>query len=379
MELIWLKITINIICSQFAVLMFAKIENRNEKKYHDYRLFQVMLITIIFLLVLHSISLLLNGSKDSLSRIVLRSSISLLFPASTFLAMTYAIYIEVTLNRTYRPKTFWIIPYIIPLIFIFIINIVSVFTEWLFKFDESGYYQPGNYIYIPIILSFCYVFAAIYKIIIKKKTMDKMEFSNLVTVPIPMIVAGSLQSFLQTYPILLPGCVLSLFLVFSNIQHRRLSFDHLTGAYNRQKLEEFLAYLSENSKTTGKPFSAMLADVNHFKNINDTFGHIEGDKALITVVELMRSGIRNVDFLARYAGDEFVIVFPDCDEKKMDKIISRIKHKFIEHSAKKTKYSLSISIGASVFNPLSDTKPENFIKKLDGIMYENKKDFHRNG
>ena len=373
---IWLKITINIICSQFAVLMLAKIQNKKEKQLLDYRLFTAMLITISFLLVVHSIALITNGSESIIGHIILRISVSVLIPGAAFLAMIYAIHIEKITNKILRGRNHLLIPYFFPLIIIIGLNTASEYTGWFFIFDDNGYFQTGRFLYIPIILSFSYIIFALALVVKRRKSMNAREYVNIFSVPIPMIVAASLQSFYQEIPILLPGCVLSLFLVFSNIQERRLSFDHLTGAYNRQTLDEFLDMMIEDSKGSGKPFAALLADVNKFKYINDNYGHTEGDTALVKVVKTIRAEIRHNDFLARYAGDEFVVVFPNCEEDELDSIVNRIKKSFSELFIPENKYSLSISIGASVFSADNDHDSEVYIKRLDSMMYQDKKKYH---
>ena len=369
----WLKITINIICSQFAVLMLAKIENKREKHLPDYRLFELMLISICILLISHSLVLLTNGSTAGIRLVLLRISVSVLFPMAGIMVMTYAIYIDKLVNSEKRRPVSWFFPYFIPLFLIVGFNIASEYTGWFFGFDELGYFHTGRFIYIPIILCFGYVFSAMIMVLKHKKNMNSREYANLLSVPIPMIVAGSLQSFFNEYPILLPGCALSLFLVFSNIQERRLSYDHLTGAYNRQKLDEFLEGMMESARRTGKGFSAFLADVNQFKSINDNFGHSEGDRALITVVNTIQKEIRSNDFLARYAGDEFVAVFPSCSDKELVEIVSRIHQRFSAFTDRTNRYPLGISIGAAVFDPHLDGDPDQYIKRLDNLMYIEKK------
>jgi len=371
----WLKITTDFICSQFAILMLVKIANKKERHLRDYKLFKIMLITICVLFLAHSITLLTNGNKTGLLHILLGICLFILFPATSFMTMSYAIYIEIITNKFSRYMKYWILLYLIPFLVSIILNTISEYTGWFFYLDYTGNIKKGPYIAVPILISFSYIFVAMLTIVKRRRQMNRSEFINLISVPLPMFIAGTIQSYVQEVPILLPGFVLSLFLIFSNIQERRLSFDHLTGAYNRQKLDEFLDMMIENTRCTGRNFSALLADVNKFKSINDTYGHTEGDKALIAVVETMKAEIRNNDFLARYAGDEFVVIFPDCKEIEIANIIKRINQRFSVLS-EKNKYPLSISIGSSSFNTEFDTDSEKYIKRLDDLMYKNKKEFH---
>jgi len=374
---IWLKITINFICSQFALIMLVKIANKKEKHLNDYKLFKIMLITICVLLLAHSLALFTNGTIEGTKHIILGICMFILFPTTAFMTMIYAIYIEIITSKITRHTKYYISLYSIPFILSVGLNTASEYTGWFFFFDDNGCIQKGPYLAVPIIISFSYIFAAMLTVVKRRKQLNRSEFFNLLSIPLPMFIAGTIQSYVQEIPILLPGCVLSLFLIFSIIQERRLSFDHLTGAYNRQKLDEFLEIMIENTSSTGKKFSALLADVNKFKSINDTYGHTEGDKALIAVVDTIKSEIRNNDFLARYAGDEFVVLFPNCKEAELANIIDRIHQKFALRTSLENKYPLSISIGADSFRTGVDIDAEQFIKRLDALMYQNKKEFHK--
>lgn len=104
---------------------------------------------------------------------------------------------------------------------------------------------------------------------------------------------------------------------FSAMQ-RRLQTDYLTGLPNRYALEQFLQAAIEayEGQERGIPFALLFIDINDFKLINDRFGHDAGDQALIELSMRLRTHIRKNDFVARYAGDEFVIALNDVQSKK---------------------------------------------------------------
>ncbi len=87
--------------------------------------------------------------------------------------------------------------------------------------------------------------------------------------------------------------------------------DPLTGAFNRRYLEAHLPRMLTRSSQTYKPLSVMIVDIDHFKKINDTYGHGAGDVALKTVVDRIMGAVRPSDFVARMGGEEFVIVMPE--------------------------------------------------------------------
>lgn len=98
----------------------------------------------------------------------------------------------------------------------------------------------------------------------------------------------------------------------ANEENRRLSItDPLTGAYNRRYLMEQLPREIERAARYGRQLSVIMCDVDHFKKINDTHGHLAGDEVLKWFVEHLKAGVRTCDWVARYGGEEFVIVLPE--------------------------------------------------------------------
>jgi diguanylate cyclase (GGDEF)-like protein len=110
-------------------------------------------------------------------------------------------------------------------------------------------------------------------------------------------------------------------------------YDGLTGVYNRTKFNEFVLYEIERSTRVKHSFSCILLDIDHFKKVNDTYGHLVGDEILITLVKTMQKYIRTTDKFARWGGEEFVILLVDTSDKealviaqKLRKIVEKIQH-----------------------------------------------------
>ncbi|MFU8883513.1 MAG: GGDEF domain-containing protein, partial [Rhodobacterales bacterium] len=89
--------------------------------------------------------------------------------------------------------------------------------------------------------------------------------------------------------------------------------DPLTGLYNRRYALPHLTRMTEQASRSGRRFAVMLADLDHFKAINDRFGHAAGDAVLVEVAHRLRSNLRAVDLVARIGGEEFLIALPDTD------------------------------------------------------------------
>jgi diguanylate cyclase (GGDEF)-like protein len=100
--------------------------------------------------------------------------------------------------------------------------------------------------------------------------------------------------------------------------------DPLTGLYNRRYFLEMVSREFERSQRTGTTVSLLMVDVHHFKQVNDLCGHLRGDQILVMVAQRLKSALRSVDFIARYGGDEFIILLVACDESEAPMVARRI-------------------------------------------------------
>ncbi|ARJ67812.1 response regulator [Magnetospirillum sp. ME-1] len=103
-------------------------------------------------------------------------------------------------------------------------------------------------------------------------------------------------------------------LALKSVELERASItDTLTGLFNRRRLDEAYAHELDRAQRYAKPVSLIISDVDHFKSVNDTHGHQTGDDVLKTIAGLLRSGVRAVDIVGRWGGEEFLVICPDTD------------------------------------------------------------------
>ena len=146
--------------------------------------------------------------------------------------------------------------------------------------------------------------------------------------------------------------------------------DKLTGIYNRLKLDESLHIEIERSKRYSTDVSVIIIDLDNFKSINDTYGHLQGDKALVKTTEILKINIRKTDILGRWGGEEFMLICPNTDKKSAitlaQKLRSALENYPFENIGKQ-----SASFGVTQFK--KDEDIESFIYRADEALFSAKR------
>ena len=127
---------------------------------------------------------------------------------------------------------------------------------------------------------------------------------------------------------------------------RVAAIDSVTGLFNRRHFETRLQGEVQRVHRQQQPLSLLMVDIDDFKRINDTFGHIEGDQALRTVAELMRGGVRIFDVCARYGGEEFAILMPGASLETAAQVAERIRRR-VHQRFRQDPVGVTISVGVA--------------------------------
>jgi diguanylate cyclase (GGDEF)-like protein/PAS domain S-box-containing protein len=151
-------------------------------------------------------------------------------------------------------------------------------------------------------------------------------------------------------------------------------FDGLTGAFNRGYGLGLLSRELKFARRRKTPFLLVYIDVDDFKNINDTFGHGEGDQVLKKVVKLLKSTLRDVDIICRMGGDEFLLIFPESSFNDVPLIRERLDKNLEKLNQTLNKsYNIGFSIGISCYDPDRPQSIDELISIADKNMYKEKK------
>lgn len=150
--------------------------------------------------------------------------------------------------------------------------------------------------------------------------------------------------------------------------------DGLTGLFNRSKLDAILSDQLARFGRNKRPFSVMMIDVDHFKTLNDNFGHVVGDEILIAVARILANSIRSIDFAARYGGDEFVIILTETMTDAAIKTAERIRAQVAEVGSKLKDHKVTITLSIGITHcQIEDKTPTILLARVDSALYEAKK------
>ncbi|MDX9796564.1 MAG: bifunctional diguanylate cyclase/phosphodiesterase [Arcobacteraceae bacterium] len=152
--------------------------------------------------------------------------------------------------------------------------------------------------------------------------------------------------------------------------------DPLTGLFNQRVFNDFMAYETKRAKRHDYSFALMVIDCDNFKSINDNHGHAFGDLFLQTIAKVLEEEKRDEDIVARYGGDEFTVILPECNENGAVTVANRIAQKIAQTKLEAptgNKIGLTISIGISVY-PQHTTSQKDMFMIADSMMYHAKEE-----
>ncbi|TGE31408.1 GGDEF domain-containing protein [Desulfosporosinus sp. Sb-LF] len=355
------------------ILIYINAYNRAEKVFMHYKLFIDLIIINMALIIVDIMGWVFNGLPGSMN-IIYNMGFNLLLyimaPMAPSLCMIYANF------HVFRDEKRIIKLKRVLKVFLVVnaaISIMSLFTGWFFSVDAGNIYHRGEYFWVHVAYCYLLIGYSFFFVILNRSLIEKRNYFSLLLFFLPQTVGTTIQMFYYGVSYNWIGMMLSLLIVYFNIQDRGLKTDYLTGVYNRRESDGYIQAKIRNSTGT-KSFSAILIDLDEFKSINDRFGHETGDAALKDAVSIIRKSLRLNDFIARVGGDEFVIILDIYSREMLEQAVKRITdnvEKFNKDSPKP--YKISFSIGYDIYDINSELKSDEFFNHIDMLMYDHKK------
>lgn len=367
-----LGVTTNIIALFLLMIItiycFRTIPIKNKKNRSFYLLFGMSFIEVSTHLITTVIQYYNFFGNNTLGVIMY----SFVFTVNCFYLIAWTIYLIQKLKNKHILKGRYFknaIILSIPVILLLVLSIVNMFTPVFFSFINFVYERKVLY-NLNTIIPICYLLYAILLFIKannKKRVYLEIPFVELL---LPVVVAHILEELILGLCVIPLGNVVTLMiLVFNNMQEN-LSVDKLTGLYTRKELFDYLEGIVD-SKDKRKRIMGIMLDLNDFKAINDNYGHLVGDDALMNFGHIVRNSIPHHASGFRYAGDEFIIIVKSSDENEADNIAKKVSDNLLKANEKgDKKYKLSAACGSAVLE--ENETITDFIERMDQGMYQDK-------
>lgn len=259
----------------------------------------------------------------------------------------------------------------IPLIINFIIVFLSPFFGFAFFVNQDNVYYRGSLFLLAAAITYFYLICSLVLILLYRKNVLKQDFLPLFIWSILPLIGGLLQSLFYGLLLMWSCAAFSFIIVYSLLQQRMIHIDRMTGVWTRDSFDNYIATIDLLNDTD--KLGVIFLDIDGLKHINDKFGHLEGDYAIKTSTKLIERAIRKNDIVARFGGDEFVILLDGASKPILEKVIERIKEGFREYNETSHKsYRLECSIGGDIMNADFNSFDQ-FLHHVDNLMYCNKK------
>lgn len=365
-----------IFCILFSIGIIVKA-NKNVGTDLQMRHFRGMALFFIVYLISDSWWALGQGGMVPFNRTLNKVANATGLVAVALLTLGWCIFViyRIDQNRSKNFKLLIMMHYAAAIIDIIII-ITSVFTGFYFYVDEKDIFQFADgyvlhLVFIVIQLFGSGIYSFVQSFSNKQVKLRKEYRLPLLFIIIPT-VAAVLEGILPLCPIVPLGTYLPIQLAFLEIQSSEIYSDALTGLNNRRRMEMFLQDMIHNASDEN-PFRIHIIDVNDFKQVNDKFGHIAGDRAL----QLVADALRNVSdrfhgFCARYGGDEFVLIAGE--DVKVQELIQNEVNSLRENCADLIP-QITVCTGSAVCRSGAMTATQ-LIAKADEQLYIQKEIYH---
>ena len=369
MNLSFSVLTANII----SILLIGTLylANRQKAEYdRDMRLLQQIMVTIGIANISDCCVYYLAGSSNIVIKVLVFLSGSGLFLGNVMIGYLWAKFIMVHMNIPFSDirrniyRTIGLIS--------IVLLVINIFYPLVFSVSDGRYQRGFAYIIFLIFAAF-YILDSLYLYVKRVKKNGSLKLFPVHIFLIPVILGVVIQAFFVEIAITWTSIAISVAGIMTALKNEIIFTDCLTGLYNRVYLE-FLHKRACNKKDCW--VSGIMIDLNGFKQINDNYGHAEGDLALCIVADLLRKSFSEYGVVTRYAGDEFVIMLNTTDDQLIQKIIKSAKKNFVTENEKNDKpYQLSASMGYAITN-LSNETIDDFMNRIDEQMYQDKMKYY---
>lgn len=356
-----------------ALMIILLISNRVNTRnvFFDEKLFFHMVVMTLLLCLIETATFCLDGRTFAGARRLSILLNSALYLVDVSFAYLWTIYIDYKLfEDLHRLRRVWL-PLGLPAAAAVLLSLSNLFFPVLFTVSPDNIYARTSLVCIPYAVSYGYLIYSVVLVYRYRRRARKYLFLPVLIFLAPIFLGSVLQFLFYGLSLIWVSVAVGMVSLYINIQNEASWVDPLTGLYNRQYLSRFLLSNPER-QPSGQLLGGILLDVDAFKAINDTYGHMCGDAALRDVGGLLHSLPLPGGFAARYAGDEFILVQLVDSEEEITAVAQELRQRTEAFNrTHRRPYHLSFSMGCSLWRPGENL--DTFFRHMDERMYEEKR------
>ena len=264
-----------------------------------------------------------------------------------------------------------------------VLNMAAVVIDQLFGlhllYNFSGHeYVRGDFFMIRGTLLLIFIVLLVAYVIIFRKDIPERYRDSLTMLPTVSLFGAMVQIFFTNLNTTYAGISVGCLVLFFFLQSRDINIDYLTGLLNRRGIDLKLEEAIRSSQITGKPFPAIMMDVDHFKQINDCKGHNAGDEMLQETAQILVHVFGSGASIGRFGGDEFCVIPGELTTQNevLDKIVKARAELSELRQADRWPEDVDLSCGFMFYDPADHLTMKEFQEMIDIRMYEEKQKHH---
>lgn len=366
---VFLRFDISFFSVALLLLIFITIRLRNDTRNIAYRLFQRLIFINILMLMLEVVSWQFDGLPGTFNYYTNYISNMLFAWSAPLITCFWCAYIDYhmfhSMDRIKR-RWFYLQPMMINTLFI----TINFFTPFIFSVDQNNVYSREPFMWLIVVLNTTVLGYVWYQAYLHRREINREVVIAILTFVGLPAAAAVLQVAIYGVFILWPTMAVTIVITYIFLETVSTERDYLTGLASRQRVDDYIEFMLKSEGS----FSLMMIDLNDFKQINDIYGHTQGDRALKFFSQALKDVFSDHKLVGRFAGDEFVVISDELDDIAFD-----FHRQLLEGYLKNTvttfdlEYDLAFSIGYMNSYKDSGYDYEKLIKLTDMKMHEDKR------
>ncbi len=360
----------NTIGAVLMIILLISSRTHARTVFVDEKIFLTMVWLTLSLCTAEFLSFLVDGATFPGAMMLNRILNSLLFAANISFAFIWTVYVDFKVygdQQRLRRRYVWIG---LPAAAIVLMSLLNLFSDVFFTISAENVYSRTSLVPLTYLCSYGYLLYGMTLVYGRKNQGRKYLFLPVMVFMIPIMIGSLCQFFFYGLSLVWVSVAVAVVSLYINIQNEDAYVDALTGLYNRLYLNR---HLREIRPGKGQCLAGIMLDIDHFKSINDTYGHAMGDQALQDVGRLLyRMADTHQAIAVRFAGDEFILLRSVSDRSEVEEMGHALRKAAEEFNNRKQRpYTLAFSMGIALFQEGAESL-DDFISSMDTAMYQDK-------